>query len=531
VPNIPYGALRTMETSEPDNQARFDAIFQRAGIGIALLDRGGHVRTANPALLKFLRLEQHELLGRHFTEITYPDDIAEDQGLWNRVMRGEIDGYHVEKRYVRSDGALVWGDLTVTLVPGLEERENSTLGFVQDITDRKSAEASLRLAEEKLLQAQKMEAIGRLAGGVAHDFNNFLTVIAGYGAFLQDSLEATDERRNLVAEILTATSRASELTKQLLAFSRTQILQPKLIDLNEVVVETEKMLCRLIGEDITLKTALATDIGWVRADHGQMQQILLNLAINARDAMPQGGVLTISTFKDVLDEVATKRFPGLKPGLFVGLSVSDTGSGMSEAVQTRLFEPFFTTKEVGRGTGLGLWVVYGILMQSGGGIEVKSEVGHGSTFRMLLPRVERSEFDAATAAGPSAGPHEVATILLVEDQDNVRNLVSMVLERAGFKVLQAGTPLEATTICREYKDQIDLLLTDVVMPEMSGRGVAEAVLAMRPRVCVLYISGYTDDSVIRHGLDTEQIAFIPKPFSPQALTAKVNEVLKRRRGI
>jgi two-component system, cell cycle sensor histidine kinase and response regulator CckA len=391
------------------------------------------------------------------------------------------------------------------------------LGVYQDITDRK-------ILEEQLRQAQKMEAIGQLAGGVAHDFNNLLTVINGYSEILLADLTATDQRRELVASIRDAGERASRLTSQLLSFGRKAIVKPKVLDLNEVIDSTGKLLRRLIGEDVTLTTILNPGLSRVKIDPGQFEQVIINVAVNARDAMPKGGRLTIETKDIELPEGFLPDGSDKKSCRYIRLSISDTGAGMTDEVKAHIFEPFFTTKEVGKGTGLGLATVYGIVKQADGHITVESQIDIGTTITILLPAV------VADAAIPHKSkikvvPRGTETILLVEDEDEVRKLARMSLEIQGYTVLEAGTGKDALSILEAHSGQIQLLVTDVVMPDLGGRKLADAVRARSIGVKVLYMSGHTDDALIRHGVSEELDVFLQKPFTPLVLAQKVREVL------
>jgi PAS domain S-box-containing protein len=390
------------------------------------------------------------------------------------------------------------------------------LAVLLDITGR-------RQLEEQLRQAQKMEAVGMLAGGVAHDFNNLLTIISGYSELILRNLAPNDPNRNLAEQIMKAGDRAAALTRQLLAFSRRQVLQPKVLELNKLVTSLSTMLRRLIGEDVELRLVLSPDLGRVSADPGQLEQVLMNLAVNARDAMPKGGILTIETTNLELDENYAGRHISVKSGPYIQLAVSDTGTGMDEATKARLFEPFFTTK--GTGTGLGLSTVFGIIKQSGGSVDVYSEPGHGTSVKVYLPRI-----DQAAAAPPedqqTKSVRGSETILVAEDDEMVRTLVRTTLERDGYKVLESADPVEARRVAERHKGTIHLLISDVVMPKLSGRELAEQIVQRRPGMKVLYMSGYTDNAVLNSGILHQTVAFLQKPFTPAALTEKVREVLE-----
>jgi hypothetical protein len=392
------------------------------------------------------------------------------------------------------------------------------LAILLDITRR-------RLLEDQLRQAQKMEAVGMLAGGIAHDFNNLLTIISGYSQLILISLDAHDRNRHSAEQIMKAGERAAALTKQLLAFSRRQVLQPRVLDLNKLVGSLSSMLQRLLGEDVDLRLALPSDLGRVNADPGQIEQVLMNLAVNSRDAMTQGGVLTIETGNVQLDQNYVDRHISLKPGPYILLAVSDTGCGMDENTKARLFEPFFTTKGPGRGTGLGLSTVFGIVKQSGGSVDVYSEPGHGTSVKVYLPRIDEPvALEAEKLKRDFARGTE--TILLVEDDEMVRTLVCETLVREGYKVLDFADPVEARRRSEQNKGPIHLLITDVVMPKLSGRELAGQLMRRRTSMKVLYMSGYTDNAVMNSGILQTEVAFLQKPFTPAALTEKVREVLE-----
>jgi len=399
-------------------------------------------------------------------------------------------------------------------------------GSIQDITPQKLAEARHAKLEAQFLQAQKMETIGNFAGGVAHDFNNLMTVVLSYAELLAEELEPGDPMRVDLGEIRSAGLRATGLTRQLLAFSRRQVLQPKVVELGEIVAGMENMLRRLIGEDVELATSCAAQLGKVLVDPGQIEQVIMNLAVNARDAMPQGGMLTIETKAVALDEPFAAEHAGIHPGTHVMLAVSDTGTGIDKATQARMFEPFFTTKERGKGTGLGLATVFGIVQQSGGTIWVYSEPGKGTTFKLYFPVAEHAEPPRASVAPAArATLHGTETILLVEDEEAVRTLIRTILTKYGYNVLAAQNVGDAFLLCDQHPAKIDLLLTDVVMPRMSGRQLAERLSPIRPDMKVLYMSGYTDDAVVRHGVLEATLAFIQKPITPEPLARKIRAVL------
>jgi signal transduction histidine kinase/CheY-like chemotaxis protein len=383
-----------------------------------------------------------------------------------------------------------------------------------------------RELEIKLHQAQRMEAVGRLAGGIAHDFNNLLTAIVGYSEMALIDLAIPEKLRSDIGEIRRAADRASSLTHQLLAFSRRQVLQLKIIDLNVVVHDVDKMLRRLIGEDIDLVTVLEEGIGRIRVDPGQIEQVIMNLAINARDAMPKGGKLTIETANVDLDEVYARTHVAVIPGPYVMLALSDNGHGMDAETQSRIFDPFFTTKEKGKGTGLGLSTVYGIVKQSGGNIWVYSEPGKGTTFKAYFPRVEEEVEAPIVAAVPVVHLHGTEVVLLVEDEEAVRKLAREILERNGYTVLSASEGEEAFAVSGRYAGMIHLLLTDVVMPRMGGRDLFNRLTPLRPRMKVLYMSGYTDNAVVHHGALDPGTHYLQKPFTQDGLLHKVREVLE-----
>ncbi len=418
----------------------------------------------------------------------------------------------------RKDGTTFWNELSVSPVRDNAGRLTHFVGVQADITERRSL-------EEQLRQSQKMEAIGQLAGGVAHDFNNLLTVINGYSDLLAEQLSPDDPMQELVIEIGRAGERAGALTRQLLAFSRRQVLDLRILNLNVVVSDAEKLLRRLIGEDVVLTTVLASNLASVKVDAGQVEQILLNLAVNARDAMPQGGHLTIETRNVTLDEVYCSLRADVHPGEYVLVAVSDTGHGMDERTQAKIFEPFFTTKEQGKGTGLGLATVHGIVRQSGGHVAVYSEVGRGTTFKVYLPQVAGQPLSGKSNSGVRPMPRGTETVLMVEDEDSVRALGRHILQSCGYTVLEASDGLHALEVSTAHTGPIHLLISDVVMPNLGGRQLAVKMREARPECLILFLSGYTDDAVIRHGILEAEFAFLQKPYTPSLLASKVRSVL------
>jgi signal transduction histidine kinase/CheY-like chemotaxis protein len=433
------------------------------------------------------------------------------QGFESEVYRKDRSSFWVSERVraVRDkDGTLLYYE-----------------GTIEDITERNRTEEALRESEERLRQSQKMEGIGQLAGGMAHDFNNILTAITGYSDLTLRKLPEDNPLRHNVEQIKKAGERAASLTRQLLAFSRKQILQPKVLNLNAVVPDMDKMLRRLISEDIDLLMVLDPALGSVKADPSQIEQVILNLFVNARDAMPKGGKLTIETSNVYLSEEYSRQYVSVRSGHHVMLAVSDNGCGIEEATKKRIFEPFFTTKGTGKGTGLGLSTVYGIVKQSEGSIWVYSEVGKGTTFKVYLPRCDEVVEEHKQTAPYIQLSREGEMVLLVEDEEMVRGMARQVLEMNGYHVLEASHGKEALRICEQHKGRIDLMVTDVVMPQMGGQELAECLASSRPETRVLFVSGYTDDAIVHHGVLNEGVNFLQKPFTPDALAHKVREVL------
>jgi two-component system cell cycle sensor histidine kinase/response regulator CckA len=461
--------------------------------------------------------EEFDSRRKTWLDLIFPEDIEQAKKLFREALKG--DGSYVTEHRIRKQGGEVrWVQARNRIIRDAAGKVDYISGVFFDITERKEL-------SDQLIKAQRMEAVGILAGGLAHDFNNLLTAIMGYGEIMMMDLRKEDPFSAYIKEITKAASRGASLTNQLLAFSRKQILQPQVVNLNEVVVEMDKMLRRLIGEDIDLVTVIDQELGWVKADPGQIEQIIMNLAVNARDAMPNGGSLTLETANVHLDQAYARSHVGVTPGQHVMLAVSDNGVGMDAATVSHIFEPFFTTKESGKGTGLGLATVYGIIQQSGGHIWVYSEPGKGSSFKVYLPRVEKSVLEPKPKPAPPTTLGGDETILLVEDDAALRDLTSTALRKYGFSVLEASHGGEALLICEREKSPIHLLLTDVVMPQISGSALAERLTRLHPEMKVLYMSGYTENAIVHHGVLDSEVNFIAKPFRLLGLMQKVREVL------
>lgn len=475
----------------------------------------------NAAAIEHYGFSAEEFHSMTIKDIRPAEDVAmlEQNITETRRVIDRVD----EWRHQKKDGTII--NVEITSHELAFDGTDARLVLANDITKRVQAEEELRKSEEQLRQAQKLESIGRLAGGIAHDFNNMLTAINGYSELTLRRLASDDPLRQNIEEIRKAGGRSAELTRQLLAFSRRQMLQPKVVDIDQVVLDTSLMLKRLIGEDVELITLVGKNVARIQADPGQLSQVLMNLVVNARDAMPDGGTITIETRNVNLDEQYARQHLSVRPGPYVMLSVSDTGIGMDAETQKQIFEPFFTTKEVGKGTGLGLSTVYGIVKQSNGNVWVYSELGKGTAFKIYLPQFEEPNsvsLEPQPAASFSWGSE---TILIVEDEDMVRSLSREVLESCGYTVIVASNGVEALTVCEQHKDQIHLLITDIVMPQMGGRELAEKLSVAYPKVRVLFTSGYTDDAIVRHGIIEDDANFIQKPFNLDDLARKVRELL------
>ena len=501
-----------------ETDMRLAKLVEHAPIGIFRSTRAGKVLSVNAALVRMLGYATAaDVLHLDMARDVYADP-AERQRLLDEHPYTDREYDEMEATWKRKDGTPVHVELIGRAVRDAAGTIESYETFVRDVTEQ-------RRLQRELVQAQKMEAVGRLAGGIAHDFNNLLTAILGSAELALEMLPAGAPEREEVDEVRKAALRAADLTRQLLAFSRQQVIVPKVLNPNDVVGGMDKMLRRLLGEDVELRAALASDLGSVKVDPSQLEQVVLNLAVNARDAMPDGGTLTIETQNTELDQQYVQGHLSAQPGPYVMLAVSDTGVGMDAGTQARIFEPFFTTKEKGRGTGLGLATVYGIVKQSGGWIWVYSEPGHGTTFKVYFPRVAAVAAPATASVAPPASVRGSETILLVEDDETIRNLVFKVLKANGYTVLVAANGDEAEREAERHHGRIHLLITDVVLPGLSGPEVARRLIATRTDTRALYLSGYTNDAVLRRGVLEAGVAFLQKPFTPGVLGRKVREVL------
>ncbi|HEY6462519.1 MAG TPA: PAS domain S-box protein [Polyangiaceae bacterium] len=504
-------------------RALLAAIVESSSDAIASLRPDGTITTWNPGAERLFGYPASEAVGRPYSFVIPPGREGEERSMLARVAAGErVDG--VETTRMRSDGSEIV--VSVSLAP-LLDGAGKVVGIsriARDLTAQRRAEETIRRTEEQLLQAQKMEAVGRLAGGIAHDFNNVLSIILSYEEILSGDLRQEDPRRADLAEIRKAAQRAASLTRQLLLFSRQQVTEPRVVDLGAVLASMHKMLDRLVGEDVRVALACDRSLWHVLVDPSNVEQVIMNLVVNARDAMPTGGSIEVEARNVELDEEDARAHMGSQPGPHVMLAVTDTGTGMDAATMARIFEPFYTTKEVGKGTGLGLSTVFGIAQRCGGSVRVGSEVGKGTRFEVYFPRVD-AEVDAPRTSVHPATLEGHETVLLVEDEEQLRSVTRSILERAGYHVVVARTPNEALALCEVHPMALDMLLTDVVMPEMSGAELARRVMATRPGIRTLCMSGYTDETIIRHGILEKGIAFLQKPFTPDLLVRKVREVL------
>jgi PAS domain S-box-containing protein len=508
---------KAAEGSLQRSEERFKRLVLNSNDVFSLIDENGrHISLGGP-IEKILGYKPEEVEGSDIVGLWHPDDAEFGRKEFLDVLAHPGETRSMEYRLRHRNGSWVTVESTVTNLlrdPAI----NAVVAYTRDISERK------RL-QEQLQQAMKMEAVGRLAGGVAHDFNNILTVISGNLELARMGLSPSDPLDRRLDQAAKAADSAASLTRQLLAFSRKQIISPRVLSLNDLVRNVRKMLGRLIGENVELKTVLANDLGSVKVDPGQFEQVLVNLAVNARDAMPEGGKLTIETANVDIDGTYCSTHPDAQPGRYALLAVSDTGHGMTDEVKSHLFEPFFTTKEKGHGTGLGLATTFGIVKQAGGNIEVYSEPGRGSTFKIYLPRIDERAEKLPGEAVPLDRLKGGETILLVEDEESVRQVASTILKGLGYRTIEARSGEEALMLAERHDGRIDLLMTDIVMPGMNGRELAGRLAAIRPEMKTLFTSGYTEDVIVHHGILDSNLDFIGKPYSVQALAARIREVL------
>jgi two-component system cell cycle sensor histidine kinase/response regulator CckA len=502
-----------------------------AGVILVVVGADQRVELINRKGCEILGYGEAEILGKNWFDCFIPEDVRKKvRHLFRSLMRGEIENIdYFENMVLTKSGeerTIAWHNTLLRNENGLI---TGSLSSGEDISERKRTEQELREKEELLRRAQKLEAVGRLAGGIAHDFNNLLTAIIGYTELLKMSGLPEATALMNVEEIRRAADRAANLTQQLLAFSRKQVLRPTVINLNTLIAGIEKLLTRVIGENIRLVARLDPDLGLLKADPGQIEQVIMNLIVNARDAMPAGGTVIVETRNVYLDRSYCEEHSSVTEGRYILLAISDTGHGMDDETKERIFEPFFTTKTKGKGTGLGLSTVYGIVKQSGGNVWVYSEIGRGTTFKIYLPRIEARREDAKPdkqSPRPTAGSE---LVLVVEDEDLVRNMLRDSLNSFGYEVLEAGKGSDAIELCMQRGlERVRLLITDVVMPQMSGKELAERLTAIYPEMKVLFISGYTNDAIVHHGVLDGGIQFLEKPFSPQVLGTKIREILDSR---
>jgi two-component system, cell cycle sensor histidine kinase and response regulator CckA len=511
--------LRSVTATLRARQEWFRMLLEHGSDVILALDAGFRIGFAGPSLPRVLGWTAAQVARRPLADFIHPDDMDAVGAALETVLKRSGFGEPIAFRFRHADGG--WRSVeAIGNHPGDWDGPEQIILTGRDITARERLEGQLR-------QAQKMEALGRFAGGVAHDFNNLLTAIQGYTSLIMMDLAPHDPHREDLEEIRKASERAAALTRQILAFSRRHVIEPMTIDLNQTIMDLERLVPRLIGEDVAVVIALDPELAAVRADPRQLEQVVLNLVVNARDAMPEGGRLTLETAMDLVSESDPRASPDLPPGRYAVLTVSDTGTGMDPAIVPNIFDPFFTTKEPGRGTGLGLATVYGIVKQGGGHVEVDTAPGAGATFRLWFPAATAESAVAAAPSAASPGPRGSETVLLVEDEESVRVFASKALEKQGYRVLQARHGRDALLRLSEHDGPVHLVITDIVMPEMGGGELARRLAGERPEVPVLFMSGYTDDEVAQRGLGAEQ-GFLQKPFTSDGLARKVREALGGR---
>jgi len=520
----PYHLLESAHQTLRDSEERFRRLFEDSPVGMTVLDLEGRIQRTNRAIQRLIGFSAEDLTGKQVTDFAHPEEIEGDLQVVRDVSRGNPETAILERRFVKKDGAICSGHISLSL---LRNSAGSPQGMVLVIEDVTQA----RTLESQLARAQKMEAVGRLAGGVAHDFNNLLTIINGYSEMIQDAIPEGNPVRAQAVEITRAGKKAAALTRQMLAFSRKQVVQPAVVDWNAQIAESQKMLKRLIGEDIRFEWQPAAGLHPVLADPGQLEQVLMNLVVNARDAMPKGGALTVATENADLDESYVANHVEARFGPHAVLSVSDTGIGMGPDVQAHLFEPFFTTKDPGKGTGLGLSVVYGIVKQAGGHISVYSEPGKGSVFRVYLPRAEAAGKPAVETAARPAAPARGESILFVEDDESVRKLGVRFLADAGYRVTEAPDGQKALDAAAKMSPGPDLVITDAVMPGISGQQLLSALRPKFPDAAHLLLSGFSEHASLEPGVLDPGLPFLQKPYSKDQLLRKVGELLGSRKAV
>ena len=501
-------------------EEKYRTLVDHAGDAIFIV-QNGRMKFCNPATVRLTGYLEEELSDMQFADLIHPEDRKNIQDNYNKSLKGETVPPQSGFRMIAKSEKVLWAQMNTTRI--VWEDQPATLNFVRDVTD-------LRNAEEQLRQVQKVESIGRLAGGVAHDFNNMLNVITGYSEMALEQLKSTDPLYNEILEILNAANRSAHLTRQLLTFARKQVVTPKVLNVNVIVSGTLKMLQRMTGEDIAIEFKREDSLWNIHMDPSQVDQIMTNLMVNARDAIAGVGSVIIETKNEVLDDEYCAMHVGVAPGEYAMVSVSDTGSGMDKETIENVFEPFFTTKAVGEGTGLGLSTIYGIVKQNNGHITVYSELKMGAVFRIYIPRYTGGRMKTTGVAGINvvAGTE---TVLLVEDDPQVLKLVNQVLEKYGYTILSAGLPEEALQIAEQYRKEIHLLVTDVIMPGLNGKDLAKKINAMKPGIKILFMSGYTENIIAHRGVLTEGVNFIQKPFFVKSFAQKIREVLDGNEGV
>jgi len=525
VTDITHLKKTELELREKRDEAQL--FLDIAGVMIIAIDRDHNVTMANKKALEILECEENDIIGKNwFDNFLVSKDIDSVKDIHNKAVKGELESTEYFENRVKSKRGntklIAWHN---TVIRNEKGEITHSLSSGEDITERKKAEEERNRFEQQLRQSQKMDSIGKLAGGIAHDFNNILTSILGNCDLALSELRPEDPLYLELTEISEGGERAADLTRQLLAFSRKQVLEPRILNLNDVIANMDRMLRRIIGEDIILNAKMIPELWNTRVDPGQMEQVILNLVVNARDAMPDGGRLLIETDNIILDSGSSIKYPEAEPGEYVMLAVSDTGRGMEKGIQSNIFDPFFTTKEIGKGTGLGLSTVYGIVKQSGGNIWVYSEKGKGATFKIYLPRIEGVPDTSAIDSNNRKLPSGTETILVVEDDNAVRNMAVKVLKQLGYKVIEAQNGGEALLVCETLESPVDLIIADVVMPKISGVEFVDRIRKIWTNVKTLYISGYTPNYIIQEGMLKPETPYLQKPFRPISFAEKIREAL------